>query len=107
MPFKSQPFACKNLAGNGCFCDTSKAMSVVIELDENLVAEIDAVANNSNKNRLQYINETLRKALREDSGKRKYTSEEVREMYRKAYGKKPQTAEEIEEWEEVQHWEDE
>jgi metal-responsive CopG/Arc/MetJ family transcriptional regulator len=83
-------------------------MSVVIELDENLVAEIDAVANNSNKNRLQYINETLRKALREDSEKRKYTSEEVREMYRKAYGENPVQPDEfeIEEEQLIEVWKD-
>jgi metal-responsive CopG/Arc/MetJ family transcriptional regulator len=81
-------------------------MSVVIELDENLVSEIDAMAKGFNKNRLDYINESLQKALNQDRKKRKYTDEEVRQMYAEAYRKKPQTKEDIDEWEEVQHWED-
>jgi metal-responsive CopG/Arc/MetJ family transcriptional regulator len=81
-------------------------MSVVIELDENLVSEIDAMAKGFNKNRLDYINESLQKALNQDRKKRKYTDEEVRQMYAEAYRKNPQTKEEIDEWEEVQHWED-
>jgi metal-responsive CopG/Arc/MetJ family transcriptional regulator len=81
-------------------------MSVVIELDENLVSEIDAMAKGFNKNRLDYINESLQKALNQDRKKRKYTDEEVRQMYAEAYRKNPQTKEDIDEWEEVQHWED-
>jgi len=82
-------------------------MQVVIELDEKLVAEIDAIAKDFNKNRLQYINDSLQKVLHQDKRKRKYSEEEVRKMYADAYRKHPQTAEEIEEWEEVQCWEDE
>lgn len=83
-------------------------MSVVIELDESLVAEIDAAAKDSNKNRLQYISETLRKSLRENSKKRKYSEEEVREMYHKAYGEKPVQPDEfeIEEEQLIEVWKD-
>jgi len=89
------------------FAILQKIMSVTIELDEKLVAEIDAVAKDFNKNRLQYINDSMQKVLHQDRRKRKYSEEEVRKMYADAYGKHPQTAEEIEEWEEVQSWEDE
>ncbi|MBA2493858.1 MAG: hypothetical protein H0V31_04080, partial [Acidobacteria bacterium] len=57
-------------------------MSVTIELDEKLVAEIDAVAKDLSKNRLQYINDSLQKVLHQD--KRKYSEEEVSKMYREA-----------------------
>ena len=71
-------------------------MSVFIELDEKLVAEIDAVAKDFNKNRTQYINESLRKSLREDLRKRKISEEEIGEMYQKAYEKFPVQPEEFE-----------
>jgi len=45
-------------------------MQVVIELDEKLVAEIDAVAKDFNKNRLQYINDSLQKILQQDRRKK-------------------------------------
>ncbi len=82
-------------------------MNVLIELDEKLVVEIDEIASNSNKNRLQYISESLQKVIQQDKRKQKYSEEDVSEMYADAYRKHPQTAEEIDEWEEVQHWEDE
>ncbi len=62
-------------------------MQVVIELDEKLVAEIDAIAKDFNKNRLQYINDSLQKVLQQDKRKRKYSEAEVSKMYREAYGK--------------------
>ncbi len=82
-------------------------MNVLIELDEKLIVEIDEIAGNSNKNRLQYISESLQKVIQQDRRKQKYSEEDVSKMYADAYRKHPQTAEEIEEWEEVQHWEDE
>lgn len=76
-------------------------MSVVIKLDENLIAEIDAAARNSKKNRLQYINESLRKSLREHSGKRKdgkqkHMEDEISRMYEEAYKKFPVQPDEFE-----------
>ncbi|MGC2238862.1 MAG: hypothetical protein WA584_22090 [Pyrinomonadaceae bacterium] len=72
-------------------------MSVVIELDEKLVAEIDAVAKDFNKNRSQYINETLQKSLRRDLGRKaKLSEEEIRQMYAEAYGTSPAQPDEFE-----------
>lgn len=104
---KNQPLSCNFLRVAADFVILQKIMSVTIELDEKLVAEIDAVAKNFDKNRLQYISDSLHKILQQDKQKRKYSGEEVRKMYADAYRKHPQTAEEIEEWEEVQHWGDE
>jgi metal-responsive CopG/Arc/MetJ family transcriptional regulator len=83
-------------------------MSVVIELDEKLIEEIDATAKDFNKNRLQYINDSLRKSLREDSRKRKLSEEEVRKMYKEAYEKHPIQPDEfeIEEEQMIEVWKD-
>ncbi|HEY0050246.1 MAG TPA: hypothetical protein VGB68_13210 [Pyrinomonadaceae bacterium] len=71
-------------------------MSVFIELDEKLVAEIDAVAKDFNKNRVQYINESLRKTLHDDLRKRKLSEEEIGKMYQEAYEKFPVQSDEFE-----------
>ena len=71
-------------------------MSVFIELDEKLVAEIDAVAKDFNKNRAQYINESLRKSLRDDLRKRKLSEDEIGRMYQEAYEKFPVQPDEFE-----------
>lgn len=83
-------------------------MQVVIELDEKLVAEIDAIAKDFNKNRLQYINDSLQKVLHQDKRKRKYSEEEVSKMYREAYGKFPVQPDEfeIEEGQMIEVWKD-
>jgi metal-responsive CopG/Arc/MetJ family transcriptional regulator len=72
-------------------------MQVVIELDEKLVAEIDAVAKDFNKNRLQYINASLQKSLQRDLGRKaKLSEEEIGQMYAEAYGKFPLQPDEFE-----------
>lgn len=83
-------------------------MQVVIELDETLIAEIDAVAKDFNKNRWQYINDSLRKTLQQDKRKRKFSDEEVRKMYQEAYGKFPVQPDEfeIEEEQMIEVWKD-
>ena len=83
-------------------------MQVVIELDEKLVAEIDAIAKDFNKNRLQYINDSLQKSIQQDSRKTKYSEAEVRRMYQNAYGKHPVQPDEfeIEEEQLVEVWND-
>lgn len=83
-------------------------MQLVIELDEKLVAEIDAAAKDFNKNRLQYINDSLRKVLHQDRRKRKFSEEEVGRMYREAYGKFPVQPDEfeIEEEQMIEVWKD-
>jgi len=83
-------------------------MQVVIELDEKLVAEIDAVAKDFNKNRWQYISDSLQKSLQQDKRKRKFSEEEVRKMYREAYGKSPVQPDEfeIEEEQMIEVWKD-
>jgi metal-responsive CopG/Arc/MetJ family transcriptional regulator len=107
LPEISQPFACKNLAGNGCFCDTSKAMSVVIELDDNLVAEIDKAADNLKKDRLQFINESLEKSLQADFLRKKQTDVEKVKRFIESSKKQPQQPDEYEIWQNEQVWEDE
>ena len=83
-------------------------MQVVIELDDKLVAEIDAVAKDFNKNRLQYINDSLQKVLQQDRRKRKYSEAEVSRMYQEAYGKFPVQPDEfeIEEEQMIEVWKD-
>ncbi|HXH70697.1 MAG TPA: hypothetical protein VNI60_10250 [Pyrinomonadaceae bacterium] len=83
-------------------------MSVVIQLDEKLIAEIDAVAKDFNKSRVQYINETLHKSLGKDKRKKKLSEEEVRKMYAEAYGKFPVQPDEfeIEEEQMIEVWKD-
>ena len=61
-----------------------------------MIAEIDAVAKDFNKDRLQYINDSLQKVLQQDRRKRKYTDEEVGKMYQEAYGKFPVQPDEFE-----------
>jgi metal-responsive CopG/Arc/MetJ family transcriptional regulator len=83
-------------------------MSVVIELDEKLVEEIDVVAKDSNKNRVEYITDALRKIMHQDMRKRKFSEHEVRAMYKEAYGKFPIQPDEfeIEEEQMVEVWND-
>lgn len=83
-------------------------MQVVIEIDENMIAEIDAVAKDFNKDRLQYINDSLRKTLHQDKRRKKYTEAEVSKMYRDAYGKFPVQPDEFEVEEEqlIEVWKD-
>lgn len=72
-------------------------MSVVIELDEKIVAKIDAVVGDSDKNRLQYINETLQRSLRRDLARKgKLSEEEIGQMYKDAYTKFPVQPDEFE-----------
>jgi metal-responsive CopG/Arc/MetJ family transcriptional regulator len=71
-------------------------MNVVIEIDEKLIAEIDSVAKDFNKNRSEYITDSLKRTLRADLRKRNLTEEEVRKMFKKAYGKFPIQPEEFE-----------
>ena len=82
-------------------------MSVVIELDEKLVAEIDAVAKDFNQNRLQYINETLQISLQNDFLKKKRSDAEKVKKFIESYEKLPQQPEEYEIWQDEQVWEDE
>ncbi len=71
-------------------------MQITIELDEKTVAQIDAVAKDFNKNRDQYINESLRKSLQKDLRRRNFSEEEISRMYREAYGKFPVQPDEFE-----------
>jgi metal-responsive CopG/Arc/MetJ family transcriptional regulator len=81
-------------------------MSVVIELDEKLVAEIDVVAKNFNKDRLQYINESLYKSLQDDFLHKKRSDEEKVQRFIESYEKIPQKPEEYEIWQDEQVWEE-
>ena len=77
-------------------------MTVEIEIDEETLAEVDEAIEVLRENREDVFREAFR-----DLAKKKKREAEVRRIYAEAYRKHPQTAEEIEEWEEVQHWEDE
>jgi metal-responsive CopG/Arc/MetJ family transcriptional regulator len=83
-------------------------MEITIELDEKTVAEIDATAKNFNKDRVRYINDSLRKSLSDDRRKGKYSEEEIRRMYREAYSKQPVQPDEfqIEEDQLIEVWKD-
>ncbi len=82
-------------------------MNVVIELDENLVAEIDRAADNLKKDRLQFINESLEKSLQDDYLQKKKADSEKVKRFIESYEKQPQQPEEFEIWENEQVWEDE
>ena len=83
-------------------------MQVVIELDETLVAEIDDVAKNFNKDRWQYIDDSLRRTVQQDKRKKELSEEEVRKLYREAYCKFPVEPDEfeIEEEQLIEVWKD-
>lgn len=80
-------------------------MQITIELDEKTIAEIDAAARNFNKDRLQYINDSLRKILRQDRGNLSNT-EKVKK-FAESYEKFPQDLDEYEVWQDEQVWENE
>jgi metal-responsive CopG/Arc/MetJ family transcriptional regulator len=82
-------------------------MSVVIELDEKLVSEIDKAADNLKKDRLQYINESLEKSLQDDFLQKKKTDAEKVKRFIESYEKQPQQPEEYDVWQNEQVWEDE
>ena len=42
-------------------------MSILVELDEKIISEIDVIAESSHKNRSDCVNELLRKALRRET----------------------------------------
>jgi metal-responsive CopG/Arc/MetJ family transcriptional regulator len=71
-------------------------MQITIEIDEKTIAQIDSVAKDSKKDRLQYINESLQKTLQKDLQKRKCSEEEVSKMYKEAYEKFPVQPDEFE-----------
>lgn len=81
-------------------------MSVVIKLDEKLVAKIDKVAKDSNQNRLQYINSALQKALQDNTLQKQQSDEEKVKRFLESYEKKPLQPEEHEVWLDEQVWED-
>lgn len=82
-------------------------MSVVIELDEKLVEEIDKAADDLKKDRLQFINESLTKSLRDDFLQKKKIDAEKVKRFIESYEKQPQQPEEFEIWENEQIWENE
>ncbi len=71
-------------------------MQITIELDEKTIAQIDSVANDFKKGRLQYINESVQKNLQKDLRKRKYSEGEISRMYKDACEKFPVQPDEFE-----------
>lgn len=82
-------------------------MSVVIELDEKLVSEIDKAADNLKKDRLQFINESLEKSLQDGFLQKKKTDAEKVKRFIESYENQPQQPEEYKIWQDEQVWEDE
>lgn len=79
-------------------------MSVLVEVDETILPEIDELAANSRRSRYELLNEILRKGLY------RQTREEKDRQFRESYQRFPITQEEIDEqleWEEIQDWGDE
>lgn len=79
-------------------------MSILVEVDETILPEIDALAANSQRSRYELLNEILRKGLHKQS------REEKDKEFRDSYQRFPLTQEEIDEqqeWEEIQDWGDE
>lgn len=71
-------------------------MQITIEIDDKTMEQIDSVAKGFNKDRLQYINDTLQLSLQRNLAKRRYTEEEISKMYADAYGKHPVQPDEFE-----------
>ena len=84
-----------------------KIMQITIDIDEKTIEQIDAIAKGFNKNRLEYINETLQISLREDFLKKKQSDAEKVKRFIESYEKLPQQPEEYEIWQDEQAWEDE
>lgn len=72
-------------------------MQITLEIDDQTIAQIDEVANDFHKSRLQYINENLHSSLRRDLARKgKLTGDEVERMYAEAYQKNPVQPDEFE-----------
>jgi predicted transcriptional regulator len=80
-------------------------MSVVIELDEKIIAEVDIFAKDFKKTPEQYINDALQKSF-EEARKKSEMSEKDRRFI-ESYKRIPQQPEEYEIWEDEQVWENE
>lgn len=77
-------------------------MSILVEIDERIIPEIDVLANNSHKSRAACVNEILRKALRRES-----IEDKVR-RHRESYEKYPQQPDEfyVEDEQLIEAWKD-
>ncbi len=78
-------------------------MSVVIELDEKIIAEVDTFAKDFKKTREQYINDALQKSFEEARKKGEMSDKDRR--FIESYERVPQQPEEYEIWEDEQVWE--
>lgn len=76
-------------------------MTVQIEIDEEILAEVDDAIKILKENREDVFREAFR-----DIARKKKREAKVAEQYRKAYSKNPIQPDEFDDWEEVQHWED-
>lgn len=76
-------------------------MGVLVELDEKIVPQIDALASDSRQSRADCVNAILRKAIRRES------IEEKIKRHRESYERYPQKPEEYEIWQDEQVWGDE
>ncbi len=76
-------------------------MTVQIEIDEKVLAELDEVIDVLNKNREDVFRKAIIKITEEMQ-----REAEVAKQYREAYRKNPVQPDEFDDWEEVRHWED-
>ena len=78
-----------------------KIMTVQIEIDEDILAEVDDAIKILEQNREDVFREAFR-----DIARKKKREAEVAKQYREAYRKNPVQPDEFDDWEEVRHWED-
>ena len=71
-----------------------------VEIEENLLAEVDAVVKKLSKSRTEFVQEALREALR-----RQLDAEKVKRFV-ESYDRVPQQPKEYEIWQNEQVWDD-
>ena len=71
-----------------------------VEIEENLLAEVDAVVKKLSKSRTEFVQEALREALR-----RQLDAEKVKRFV-ESYDRVPQQPKEYEIWQDEQVWDD-
>lgn len=82
-------------------------MQITIDIDEKTIEQIDVIAKGFNKNRLEYINETLHESLLSNFLEKKHNDAEKVKRFIDSYEKLPQQPAEYEIWQDEQVWEDE
>lgn len=74
-------------------------MTIQIDIDEKVLAEVDEAIEILEQNREDAFREAFKELAR-----RKKREAEVRKQYAKAYREHPQTEDEFDDWDEVRDW---